>query len=143
MHRTYNYYQYRNFGLNNQYYRSPFSNGTQFRNIPLSIPKGSFFRNASPLLGQGLTKGTFSRFISGTENIISTINQMIPLYQQIKPMFSSSSVLKGAFSKMFKRQTQTKTTREIYEDVEVVNPKKSTKNTIDEEQFSPNKPFFG
>jgi hypothetical protein len=58
-------------------------------------------------------------------------------------MFSSSSVLKGAFSKMFKRQTQTKTTREIYEDVEVVNPKKTTKNTVDEEQFSPNKPFFG
>lgn len=133
------YNQYHNHFVQNPYLKSQ---------IPLSIPKGNFYR--SPLtgtIGNMSSKTTLSKVLSGTENIIATVNQVIPLYQQVKPLFSNSKIIKGVATKLFpftNRQTAAFNTAEVVDDVEIVDKTKYKAKKIDtEEQKEPNKPFFG
>ena len=142
----YNYgpfqYQNRNFQPNfnpqNQYFRGP---------VPLTIPKGNFYRNPLTSLSSSTSRTTLSKILTGTENMIATVNQVIPIYQQVKPLFSSSKLIKGMVTKIFPFVSRTKTaTSETIneEDVEIINPTKTKKTTTtNEEQIEPNKPFFG
>lgn len=138
----YFYQNYRHYG--NNYNQSPY-----FRNsVPFSIPKGNFYRGPmTSSLGSISSKATLSKVLSGTENVIATVNQVIPLYQQVKPLFSNSKIIKGVASKLFpftNRQTSTLNNAEVVDDVEIVDKTKYKTNKVDtEEQKEPNKPFFG
>ncbi len=133
------YNQYRNHFVQNPYLQSP---------VPFSIPKGNFYRSSvTSTIGNISSKATLSKVLSGTENIIATVNQVIPLYQQVKPLFSNSKIIKGVATKLFpftNRETKTFNNTEVVDDVEIVDKSKYKANKVDtEEQKEPNKPFFG
>ena len=128
-------------------------NGMMRSNLPLSIPKGGLLKGLFPSLASTSslgTKGMISKVLSGTENVIATVNQVIPIYQQVKPLWESSKSVRSALKKFFPfsktSKSAAKETKEVIEDPEIVTPKKETpKAPIKEEekeQTEPNRPFF-
>jgi len=95
------------------------------------------------------SKITLSGILNGAQKTIGTVNQIVPLYNQIKPMFQNSKILlnvaRGIKStnltpkRNFYRQ---KTINDVKETIDV---KVETKEEIKKEKSSknePSKPFF-
>ena len=105
--------------------------------MPIKVPK----RSIAP-------KFTFSKFLNGTQEVISTVATAIPLYTQVKPLFGGlKGVTKGITSKLFKSNNK-KVETEIIDNPEIITPNKkknkeeSNRTTEFKEQNSPNRPFF-
>lgn len=128
-------------------------NGMMRSGLPLSIPKGGILKGLFPSLGTASslgTKGMISKVLSGTENVIATVNQVIPIYQQVKPLWDNSKGIRSAIKKFFPfsktSKSTTKESKEVIEDPEIITPKKETKKAPiheeEQEQNEPNQPFF-
>lgn len=118
---------------------------------PLHLPKGGgMVKSLFPAIKAG-SKGTLSKVLTGTENVIATINQAIPIYQQVKPLWENTKGIRKALKKVvpfsFTRSSN-KENKEVITDPEIITPKKETKEekktSYDtyEEQNEPNQPFF-
>ena len=140
------YQQQNNFFTPNfQNYRTPFS-----------IPRSSF-NYINPMVGKINGKLTINKFLAGAENMISTVNQVIPIYQQVKPPWDNTKNFRNKlknFNPFNNRNTQTQNVvKETIINPEVINTedKKETKQKNSNEyrnttsyknQEKPNKPFF-
>lgn len=106
----------------------------------------SFFR---PFMTNSIIKNSVKSNISITsiitnlEKTISTINQVIPIYKEVKPLVTSSKGVINGITSYFKRnrQTNTNTSNEVIDAtiIEKVN-KKNEEATIN--VTSPSKAFF-
>ncbi len=90
------------------------------------------------------SKLTFSKFLNGTQQVIETVSSAIPLYTQVKPLFSGiRSVGKSITGKIFNKSSGKK---EYIANPEIITPKKSVKKEEKYEEYneetSPNRPFF-
>ncbi len=114
---------------------------------PLSIPRGNNLLR-SPLsqgVGSLTSKGTISKILSSTENVVATINQAIPIYQQVKPLWDNSKKLRTAIKRIFPFNNQKDDVqKEVYDNPEVVTQetKKETKKDDYVEDNNPHQPFF-
>lgn len=142
--------QYDNYGnYYNPYQNSPynqFNNNNRMFNRPINTPRSKMpikvpTRSIAP-------KFTFSKFLNGTQEVISTVATAIPLYTQVKPLFGGlKGVTKGITSKLF-RSNNKKVETEIIDNPEIITPNekknKQESNQTKEfkEQNSPNRPFF-
>lgn len=122
----------------NMYRNNSFYNNSSPFNIPRMKQNDVFF---TPKKGMNL-----NRTLQGVEKGIDTINSIIPLYQKVTPLISSSkdivSKLKTTFIK--KKTNNPSQTREKV-DVEIVDQPKNIKdpiNNIKKEETKPNKPYF-
>ena len=70
-----NYYNPNNMAPFNRCFNRPIN--TPINRMPIKPP----IRNAT-------SKLTFSKFLNGTQQVIETVNTAIPLYSQVKPLFS-------------------------------------------------------
>lgn len=142
-----------NASMNNGYRSSNTGYNQQFYNwgrtaMPFSTPRGNFTQNQRnngtnfiKTTGKSLT---LSRFLDSTQNVISTVNQAIPIYQQVKPMFANSKLLTSALKKVFpmreEKQNVTHTTKTKPVEPVIINSEK--KSNLFKEQRDPNKPLF-
>lgn len=118
----------------------------------LSVPHGQVSRSLFPSLsaatGANAGKLTLSKVLNGTENLIATVNQVIPIYQQVKPLWDNSKILKNAVKKVFpvRQATQPNPKKEVIRDPEIITPEPKERKTVKveqpEEQKEPNRPFF-
>ncbi len=152
-----NYYPYQenyyrgnvNYGMPNQqmynqqmYNPSMYNQNRNFR--PINTPR---LKNPIKPPSRAIApKFTLSKFLNGTQEVISTISTAIPLYTQVKPLFAGAKGLtKGLTSKLFRsRSTEAK---EVITNPEIITPKEAKKKAPKteytyEEENSPNKPFF-
>lgn len=115
---------------------------------PISIPKSSMVRKSFlPTLSKGMS---FNKLLKTTEQGINTFNQIIPIYQQIKPLVSNTKdatkILKRAF---IKPKAKTVTAKATYTKVkpnitkeETLNKKETAITEPIKEQNHPSAPFF-
>lgn len=117
----------------------------------LSVPHGQTSRSlfsSFGAAGASASKLTLSKVLNGTENLIATVNQVIPIYQQVKPLWDNSKILKNAVKKVFptRQAAQQSMKKEVIQDPEIITPqaKESPKQKVEqpEEQKEPNRPFF-
>lgn len=142
-----NYYNPYNPYLNNQnMYQSPQYYNNQRMNRPINPPKSKTpFKTPARV---GIPKFTFSKFLTGTQEVISTISTAIPLYTQVKPLLSGARGLtKGLANKFF--HSQKNSSKEVISNPEIITPKEEKKNHTThtysydfQEENKPNKPFF-
>ena len=99
-------------------------------------------------LSRGLTKGasklTFNSIIGNLEKTVSTINQMIPLYNQVKPLINTSTTFFKSIGKTLKKHTppvQANYQNEVI-NVEVKEIIKKEVNTPLKKASTPSKPYF-
>ena len=98
----------------------------------------------------GGSKMTLSGILSGAQKTIGTVNQIVPLYNQVKPMFQNSKILLNV-AKGLKGDNSSrgnfKNKRRNYNSQNVVNIKQEPiKEEIKQEEkpsgISPSKPYF-
>ena len=113
--------------------------------LPFSTAGSSFaFQNASKGLFSrlGSSKVTLSGLLNGAQKTIGTVNQIVPLYNQIKPMVQNSKVLlnvaKGLRGKP--RNSRQATSKVPQKNIVEVKPEK--KEEKESNGSSPSKPFF-
>ena len=112
---------------------------------PFATAGSSFaFQNASKGLFSrlGSSKVTLSGLLNGAQKTIGTVNQIVPLYNQIKPMIQNSKVIlnvaKGLRIKPRNtRQNTSKVTPKNIVEVKVEKKEEKASNGS-----SPSKPFF-
>lgn len=116
---------------------------------PISIPKGSAAASRGGLLAGVGSKMSLNKMITSTQKSLNTINQIIPIYQQIKPIIANTK----DFAKVFKRALS-KSPKSEKVDVEIVEKKvqeaKKSTNTAQKKEYNPypkdqkepNRPFF-
>lgn len=114
---------------------------------PLSIPRGNnLFRSPLSQRTSSLTsKATISKILSSTENVVATINQAIPIYQQVKPLWDSSKKLRTAIKRIFPlKSSQNDVQKEVYDNPEVVTHETKKESRKDDyvEDNNPHQPFF-
>lgn len=113
-------------------------------NIASSISKGGLLSK----LGTG--KMSLSGILTGAQKTIGTVNQIIPLYNQIKPMVQNSKVLlsvakgikgdgtsKGLFGLKKRNRNYYPTNEE-----KIIDVREEKKEIKKENPNSPSKPFF-
>lgn len=97
----------------------------------------------------GSSKITLSGLLNGAQKTIGTVNQIVPLYNQIKPMFQNSKILlnvakglKGE-NNTYRKSYKNKRNNPIYS--QTPNNTQQTKKEIKKEkpkENTPSKPFF-
>jgi len=94
---------------------------------------------------------TLSGILTGAQKTIGTVNQIVPLYNQIKPMFQNSKILlnvaRGLKGDNNSRSLfRNKRNRNIYQQNTInINPqpiKEEIKKEEKNKENSPSKPFF-
>lgn len=98
------------------------------------------------------SKISLSGILNGAQKTIGTVNQIVPLYNQIKPMFQNSKVLlsivkglKGNGNTIDRKQFKTRRNNQMYnQDIININTKPKKQETKKEEvkENTPSKPFF-
>lgn len=115
---------------------------------PFNIPRGNPFSPTAKIATEAAKANRLSlnKVIASTQKSINTINQIIPIYQQVKPIIDNtkdfSKVIKRAFVRK-KPETKIVEPKEKIEP-EIVSPKKTNTNSnpFPNEEKNPNKPFF-
>lgn len=119
--------------------------------FPFSVPSVANnvaqYSTTSNLL-KGASKLSFTNILDNASKTINTINQIVPLYNQVKPMISNAKTALNIFKNVNKinneplNQNQNK-------DIEIKEQPKPTTPPIKEEKqliilnkTNPNKPFF-
>lgn len=122
------------------------------RNIsPFQVAGSSFVNNATTrgLFSRiGASKVTLSGILNGAQKTIGTVNQIIPLYNQVKPMFQNSKILLNVARGLKGDTTRNKFNQRNrpmnYDNTINVTPINKEENKIKEEPTndSPSKPYF-
>lgn len=105
--------------------------------IPFSLPGSSIATAAK-------SGFSLSSIFNGIQKTATTINQIVPLYHNVKPIISNSktifSIMKGMTSAPLKQQPKQEQKKDTIIDVQPTTPKeeKVEIHTIN----TPNKPFF-
>ena len=119
---------------------------------PFATAGASFTSRATTsgiLSNIGRNKITLSGILNGAQKTIGTVNQVVPLYNQIKPMIQNSKVILNVF-KGFKTNTPSTRRRQQYFNNNVpvdVTPKKEKIPKEEKKEEPPNgntpsQPFF-
>ena len=108
--------------------------------IPFSLPGASVATAAKSSL-------SFSSIFSGIQKTATTINQIVPLYHNVKPIISNSRALLGVMKGLAsspKQQTKTETKKEEPKEKDIIDIKEEVKEEKVEIKSSttPSKPFF-
>jgi len=112
---------------------APLTNST----IPFSLPGSSIITTAK-------SGFSLSTIFSGIQKTATTINQIVPLYHNVKPIITNSktllSIMKGMASAPVKKQPKEEQNKDTIIDVQPTTSKeeKVEIHTIN----TPNKPFF-
>lgn len=111
----------------------------------------TFSRSNGLLSRLGSTsKFNLSSFLTGAQKTIGTVNQIVPLYNQVKPLFQNSKVLLNVVNS-FKKDNNSKglfslkrnKNQPIYQNnVTPTDNKKEEKHSSFKDENSPSKPFF-
>ena len=145
------YQQNYNAPMFNQNYQIMNYNYPQYSRSPFDIPKLRSPVGSSKRLNlfSGAKKLNLTGLIDTSSKAINTFNQMIPIYQEIKPVFTNTrsalSTLKRAFIKPKKdNKKQTKPIEPEVLDKAVVNLKANKQNYKEEikPDNEPHKPYF-
>ena len=99
---------------------------TPYQKIPTTIPRmNSLFGNTKSFVNTNTSKITFSSILNGASKTLGVINQAIPVFYQVKPIWNNArtmiKVVKGLNSKESSPINTTNTT---------TNEKRSDKNNI-------------
>lgn len=92
-------------------------------------------------------KMTFSKFLNGTQEVIETVTTAIPLYTQVRPLFSGAKGIGKSVKNVLFRSSKSKeyiSNPEIISPKETINKKPSQKTFSEtfKEENTPNRPFF-
>lgn len=160
---NFNYARQNMRGPMNQNMRQGFQQPANARSVPFNTPRSATAAAATATAGRGLLSGgiakgfNISKILGGTQNMIATVNQAIPIYQQIKPLVTNSKAVTSAVKKFFKpaataTSQSTSTHREVITDPEIITPNRTRTESKPEEkkefkdefveQKKPNRPFF-
>ncbi len=114
---------------------------------PFNIPRGNPFSPTAKIAAAATkaNKLDLNKIITSTQKGINTINQIIPIYQQVKPIVENTKdftkVIKRAFVHK-KHETKIVEPKEKIEP-EIVNPRQEkAADPFPNDEKSPNKPFF-
>lgn len=121
-------------------------NSSPFATAGTSIVSNSL-RSGTALSKLGGSKITLSGLINGAQKTIGTVNQIVPLYNQVKPMFQNSKVIFNVFKDFKGKNLNTRNRFNINNnsnktiDVKIEKEKEEEKkqNLYDK---GPAKPFF-
>lgn len=136
-------------------FRNPYfsSMGSFANRFPFGVP--NITNSIGTTLNTAKTIGTASKFsftgiLENASKTINTINQIVPLYQQVKPMFSNAKTALNIFKNV--KNINNIPTNNIPDNnnqntIKNEEPIKEKKEIIDNKsivitQTSPNKPFF-
>ena len=108
--------------------------------IPFSLPGASIASTAKSSL-------SLSSIFSGIQKTATTINQIVPLYHNVKPIISNSKALIGVMKGLAtapKQQPKTETKKETTPQKDIIDVKEEVKEDKIEIKSSttPSKPFF-
>ena len=97
-----------------------------YQKVPTTIPRmNSLFGNTKSFVNTNTSKITFSSILNGASKTLGVINQAIPVFYQVKPIWNNArtmiKVVKGLNSKESSPINTTNTT---------TNEKRSDKNNI-------------
>ena len=133
-------------------FRNYFMNGLNSSlpfNVPSTINTMSNISNTSKLL-KGTSKLSFTGILDNASKTINTINQIVPLYQQVKPMFSNAKTALNIFKNVKNinntpspsnvTQQNEVNTKSVHNDIK--SEQKETEATVIIPKTIPNKPFF-
>lgn len=118
---------------------------------PFATAGSSFASRASSsgLLNIGRNKITLSGLLNGAQKTIGTVNQVVPLYNQVKPMFQNSKVILNVFkglktnnSPTRRQKSQFNKSNTIDVTIKEENTKKEVKKEVPSNGNTPSKPFF-
>lgn len=129
-----------------------------FNSMNMARGASPFATAGSSFATRGITNGLFTRttgskitmssLLNGAQKTIGTVNQIVPLYNQVKPMFQNSKVLlnvvKGIRGTNFKTRNRNKTNWNKEKHSSAIDAKEATIiQEKKEENFSNySKPFF-
>jgi len=131
-------------------FNSLFNSTNLLRNTsPFPVAGSSFATRAAAtgLLNKAATrKITLSGILNGAQKTIGTVNQIVPLYNQVKPMFQNSKILMGVAKGLKNTSNNARRNRRqsINNQTIDIKPKEETpiKETKKNEGLFPSKPFF-
>ena len=106
--------------------------------IPFSLPGASIATTAK----SGIS---FSSIFSGIQKTATTINQIVPLYHNVKPIISNSKTLFTVMKSLSKEQPkQSQKQSTIKKEETIIDIKEEEKEEVVEikSTFTPSKPFF-
>ena len=118
--------------------------------LPFSVPSlannVTNYSTASSLL-KGASKFSFTGILDNASKTINTINQIVPLYNQVKPMISNAKTALNIFKNVNKINNEpinTSINTNIDKNIELAPKKEESKEpqTIILNKTNPNKPFF-
>lgn len=127
------------------------TSGMLNNSLPFSVPNmannATAFSSSSNLL-KGASKFSFTGFLDNASKTVNTINQILPIYNQVKPMVSNAKTALNIFKNVNKinnvetpssneQNNSSITNEEIKE-----NPISKEKTNIIINKTNPNKPFF-
>ena len=113
---------------------------------PFLAAGSSISQNAFRNSGLFAKKVTLSGILNGAQKTIGTVNQIVPLYNQVKPMLENSKVIFKAFKglKIKEPNIRSRFNNKTYINTQttehVVSQKQENKINVDNEK--PAKPFF-
>ena len=138
---------------------NPYFNYTNMtRSISPFAPAGSSImqgitqtaRNGSLFSKIGGSKITLSGILNGAQKTIGTVNQIVPIYNQIKPMFQNSKILlsvakglkgDGNSNGLFRQRKRNPPQFHKQNTIDITEAEKP-KKTEKEKNDTPSKPFF-
>ena len=108
--------------------------------IPFSLPGASIASTAKSTL-------SFSSIFSGIQKTATTINQIVPLYHNVKPIISNSKALLGVMKGIAsapKQQPKSEVKKETEPNKDIIDIKEGVKEEKVEVKSTntPSKPFF-
>ena len=100
----------------------------------------------------GSSKITLSGILNGAQKTIGTVNQIVPLYNQIKPMFQNSKILLSV-AKGLKSDKSNNNSKGLFknrkrnyyyapESHQTINTEEAPKKEKKQKENQPSKPFF-
>ena len=123
-------------------------NNTLPFNVPSIANNAANISTASSLL-KGTSKLSFTSILDNASKTINTINQIVPLYNQVRPMISNAKTALNIFKNVNNpniintNETQNSIQNQIKEEVKNSSKKEESPNpTIILNKPNPNKPFF-
>ena len=125
-----------------------FNSFNMSRNIlPFPTTGSSIATNAfrNRLISRGIgNKITLSGILNGAQKTIGTVNQIVPLYNQVKPMIENSKTVFNVFKGLKIKEPLTRNKRNTAPQSKQINPAthQQKENKINTPQNEPAKPFF-
>jgi hypothetical protein len=116
-------------------------------NVPNLANNLSSFSNAASTISKA-SKFSFASILDNASRTVNTINQIIPLYQQVKPMISNAKTALNIFKNVNKIDNEPKINNNINlpkeekQDINIKENRQKVAPNIIINKTNPNKPFF-